>query len=112
MIEEDFEELNEGLALERIASNLDLASAHANKKKNVAGLITIAGAWMEVASILSDTPRVKKSVPMGFSPMEEENNESRIIKDSGKSRSPLHTEPGELRERSNWNWRRGYRKKW
>jgi hypothetical protein len=109
---EEFEDLDEDLALERIAYNLDIASMHANKKKNVAGLITIAGAWMEVASILSDTPRTKKGLPMGFAATEEENNEPRIIKHNSEGGSPLHKEPGELRERSNWYRSGRHRTKW
>ena len=109
---DETEELDENLALERIAYNLDIASMHANRKKNVAGLITIAGAWMEVASILSDAPRNKKVNPIGFSTMEEDKNESRIIKHSSEGGSPLHTQPGELRERSNWHRGRRYRSKW
>ena len=72
MTEEEFDILNEETALERAAANLDLASVHANKRKDIEGLITVAAAWMQVADRLSEEFMPKKKHSLGFGVEEEE----------------------------------------
>jgi hypothetical protein len=102
--EEDFDILSESTALERAAANLDLASVHANKRKDIEGLITVAAAWMQVADRLSEEFMPKKKHSLGFG-IEEEEEDDRIITNKSKGRSSVHEKPGELREHQNRYWR-------
>jgi hypothetical protein len=102
--EEEFDFLNEETALERAAVNLDLASVHADKKKDIEGLITVAAAWMQVADRLSEEFMPKRKPALGFG-VEEEEEDDRIITNKGKGGPPVHKKPGELREHQNRYWR-------
>ena len=102
--EEEFEKLDSSTAFTRIAGNLDLASMHANKKKSVEGLITVASVWMSVADRIAEGYVPKKKKPIGFG-IEEEEEDDGIIINNSKSRSTIHPQPGELRKHQNRNWR-------
>lgn len=102
--EEEYDSLNENVALSRAAANLDLASMHANKKKSVEGLITVASVWMSVADRIAEGYVPKKKKPIGFG-IEEEEEDDGIIINNSKSRSTIHPQPGELRKYQNRNWR-------
>jgi len=103
--EEEFDILSESTALERAAANLDLASVHANKRKDIEGLITVAAAWMQVADRLSEEFMPKRKPALGFGVQEEEEDDTGIIVNNSKGRSSVHEKSGELRKHQNRYWR-------
>lgn len=70
------EEVNEQYAINMASENLNLASIHADKKRDVESLVTIAAAWMEFSRILGGSPgQIRQNigrVRTGFFPPEEE----------------------------------------
>jgi hypothetical protein len=92
--EEEFEKLDSSTAFTRIAGNLDLASMHANKKKDVQGLITVAVAWMQFSDFIANGEMPKKKFTIGFGPEEEEQDERPINRRKG--RSSIHKKSREL----------------
>lgn len=81
MFEED---VNEQYAINMASENLNLASIHADKKRDIESLVTIAAAWMEFSRILGGGPGYIRQnigkVRTGFfppedQPMEDEDDE-------------------------------------
>lgn len=103
-MKEEYQPLDENAAMERAAANLDLASMHANRKKDIEGLITVAAAWIQISDRITEGFKPKRKATLGFG-IEEEEEDDRTIINNSKSRSSIHPQPGELRKHKNRYWR-------